>query len=105
MNTTSIPVSIQTKWTTNSVHSRLDKDSDGSRRSILVLGQTAADGTGLLRAEVEGEQVLLLVRLPQRRLLLLQDHCEHARDRGAHQLAEEGTDTIRIDSVEFRSRE
>jgi hypothetical protein len=27
-----------------------------------VLGQTAADGTGLLRAEVEGEQVLLLVR-------------------------------------------
>lgn len=52
----------------------------------LVLGQTAADGTGLLRAEVEREQVLLLVRLPQRRLLLLRDHCEHARDRGAHHL-------------------
>ena len=54
-----------------------------------MLGQAAADGTGLLGAEVEGEQLLLLVRLPQRRLLLLRDHREHARDRSAHHLTEE----------------
>lgn len=72
-----------------------------------MLGQAAADGTGLLGAEVEGEKLLLLVRLPQRRLLLLRDHREHARDRGAHHLAEEpqGTGTIRFDSVQFTSRE
>ena len=72
-----------------------------------MLGQAAADGTGLLGAEVEGEQLLLLVSLPQRRLLFLRDHREHARDRGTHHLAEEpqGTGTIRFDSVQFRSRE
>ena len=52
-----------------------------------MLGEAAADGTGLLGAEVEGEQLLLLVRLPQRGLLLLRDHRQHARDRGAHHLA------------------
>ena len=79
----------------------------GVWRVYLVLGQAAADGTGLLGAEVEGEQLLLLVRLPQRRLLLLRDHREHARDRGAHHLAEEpqGTGIIRLDSVQFTSRE
>lgn len=53
----------------------------------LVLGEAPADGTGLLGAEVEGEQLLLLVRLTQRRFLLLRDHRQHARDRGAHHLA------------------
>jgi len=79
----------------------------GVWRVYLVLGQAAADGTGLLGAEVEGEKLLLLVRLPQRRLLLLRDHREHARDRGAHNLAEEpqGTGTIRFDSVQSTTRE
>lgn len=39
----------------------------------LVLGETPANGAGLLGAEVEREQLLLLVRLTQRRLLLLRD--------------------------------
>jgi len=52
-----------------------------------VLGEAPADGAGLLGAEVEREQLLFLVRLPQRRLLLLRDHGEHARDGGAHHLA------------------
>lgn len=52
-----------------------------------MLGEAPADGAGLLGAEVEREQALLLVRLPQRRLLLLRDHRQHARDRGAHHLA------------------
>ena len=53
----------------------------------LVLGKTPADGAGLLGAEVEREQLLVLVRLTQRRLLLLRDHREHPRDRGTHHLA------------------
>lgn len=52
----------------------------------LVLGKTPADGTGLLRAKVEREQLLVLVRLPQRRLLLLRDHREDPRDRGTNHL-------------------
>ena len=52
-----------------------------------MLGEAPADGAGLLGAEVEREQLLFLVRLPQRRLLLLRDHGEHARDGGAHHLA------------------
>jgi len=52
-----------------------------------VLGEAPADGAGLLGAEVERKQLLVLVRLPQRRLLLLRDHGEHARDGGAHHLA------------------
>lgn len=39
----------------------------------LVLGEAPANGAGLLGAEVEREQLLLLVRLTQRRLLLLRD--------------------------------
>ena len=60
----------------------------------LVLGEAPADGAGLLGAEVEREQLLLLVRLTQRRLLLLRDDGEHASDGGAHDLAarEETTD-------------
>jgi hypothetical protein len=54
----------------------------------LVLGEAPTDGAGLLGAEVEGEILLVLVRLPQRRLLLLRDHGERARDGGAHHLAE-----------------
>jgi hypothetical protein len=53
----------------------------------LVLGEAPADGAGLLGAEVEREQLLLLVRLTQRRLLLLRDDGQHARDGGAHNLA------------------
>jgi hypothetical protein len=53
----------------------------------LVLGEAPTDGAGLLGAEVEGEILLVLVRLPQRRLLLLRDHGERARDGGAHHLA------------------
>lgn len=52
-----------------------------------MLGKTPADGTGLLRAKVEREQLLVLVRLPQRRLLLLRDHREDPRDRGTNHLA------------------
>jgi hypothetical protein len=52
-----------------------------------VLGEAAANGAGLLGAEVEREILLVLVRLPQRRLLLLRHHREHARDGGAHHLA------------------
>lgn len=52
-----------------------------------MLGEAAADGAGLLGAEVEGEEALLLVRLTQRRPLLLRDHRQHPRDRRAHHLA------------------
>lgn len=52
-----------------------------------MLGETPADSAGLLGAEVEREQLLVLVRLTQRRLLLLRDHREHPGDRGAHHLA------------------
>lgn len=51
-----------------------------------MLGEAPADGAGLLGAEVEREQLLLLVRLTQRRLLLLRDDGQHARDGGAHNL-------------------
>ena len=59
-----------------------------------MLGEAPANSAGLLGAEVEREQLLLLVRLTQRRLLLLRDDGEHARDGGAHNLAarEETTD-------------
>jgi hypothetical protein len=53
----------------------------------LMIAEAPADGAGLLGAEVEGEIFLVLVRLPQRRLLLLRDHGERARDGGAHHLA------------------
>jgi hypothetical protein len=60
----------------------------------LVLGEAPANGAGLLGAEIEREKLLLLVRLTQRRLLLLRDNGEHASDGGAHNLAarEETTD-------------
>lgn len=51
----------------------------------LVLGQTPADGAGLLGAQVEREP-LVLVGLTQRRLLLLRDHRVHPRDGGADHL-------------------
>lgn len=46
----------------------------------LVLGEAAPDGTSLLGAEVKGKELLLLINLPERRLLLLRDHCQHLRD-------------------------
>jgi hypothetical protein len=60
-------------------------------RRYLVLGEAAANGAGLLGAEVEGEVLLVLVRISQRRLLLLRHHREHARDGGAHHLAAKPT--------------
>jgi hypothetical protein len=53
----------------------------------LMLGEASADGAGLLGAEVEGEKLLVLVRLTQCGFLLLRDHGVHARDGGAHHLA------------------
>lgn len=43
----------------------------------LVLGEAAPDGTSLLGAEVKGKELLLLINLPERRLLLLQDHYQN----------------------------
>lgn len=46
----------------------------------LVLGEAAADGAGLLGAEIEGDVLLVLVGVPERSLLLLRDDGEHPSD-------------------------
>ena len=51
------------------------------RKSALVLRQAAADGAGLLGAEVEGEVLLVLVELAEVLASLLVDDGENAGDR------------------------
>lgn len=51
-----------------------------------MFGQTAADGASFLRAEVERQILLVLVRFPESGLLLLRNDGEHLGDRQPHDL-------------------
>lgn len=44
------------------------------KKKNLVFGKASADGSGFLGAEIEGQELLLLVCLPKGRFLFLRYH-------------------------------
>lgn len=53
----------------------------------LVFGEATPDGSGFLRAQIKWQVLLVLVRFPQCRLLLLRNHRQHLRNRQPHHLS------------------
>lgn len=57
-----------------------------ARDNHLVFGQTTPDGSGFLGPQIKRHILLVLVRFPQRRLLLLRYHRQDLRYRQPHHL-------------------
>ena len=63
-----------------STRSERKKDKNWMKTvAYLVFGEATADSSGLLRAEVKRQILLVLVNLPQCCLLLLRNHRQHLR--------------------------
>ncbi|CAL9165865.1 unnamed protein product [Musa hybrid cultivar] len=57
------------------------KKRQPEEKRYLMLGETAADGTSLLGTQIERDELLVLVGLPQRCLLLLRDHGAESKNK------------------------
>lgn len=53
----------------------------------LMLSKAFPDSSGLLRTQIQRQELLLLVSFPQSSLLLLGNHCQHLRNRQPHHLS------------------
>ncbi|CAL9758378.1 unnamed protein product [Musa acuminata subsp. burmannicoides] len=73
--------SMQHKVLSVHVYLKTHKKRQPEEKRYLMLGETVADGTSLLGAEIERDELLVLVGLPQRLLLLLRDHGAESRNK------------------------